>query len=56
MSSTPRDPSAVPDGIHDTGDLRRIWDALEQLADQVDAHAPDDPVDPQTPADGAHTA
>ncbi|MFC7431892.1 MULTISPECIES: hypothetical protein [unclassified Agrococcus] len=26
-------------GIHDTGDLARIWDALEALARRLDEHA-----------------
>lgn len=39
MSTDEQDPDAVPDGIHDTDDIRRIWDALEVLADKVDGTA-----------------
>ena len=42
MSTDEQDPTAVPGGIHDTGDLDRIWDALEQLADRVDEAASGD--------------
>lgn len=36
MSTEEHAQQAVPDGIQDTGDLERIWDALERLAGRVD--------------------
>ncbi|SDH49237.1 hypothetical protein [Agrococcus jejuensis] len=49
MSTDEQDQTAVPDGIHDTGDLGRLWDALEHLAGKVDAAAPDPAIDEEGP-------
>lgn len=40
MSTDEHEQPGVPDGIQDTGDLTRIWDALELLAGRVDRPDP----------------
>lgn len=45
MSTEDHESSGGPDGIQDTGDLGRLWDALEQLADRLDHATPAEDVD-----------
>lgn len=45
MTPAEHGPAAHEGGIHDTGELARLWDALEALARRVDeraARGPDD--------------
>ena len=51
MDRDQQDAAAAPDGAGGTGDLARIWDEIERLADRIDraprheraAEAGDDP-------------
>lgn len=45
MTPKQQGPAAHEGGIHDTGELARLWDAIEALARRVDeraARGPDD--------------
>ncbi|WP_186329430.1 hypothetical protein [Agrococcus jejuensis] len=45
MSTDDHEQQAAPSGINDTGDLSRIWDALEQIAGKIDGGVPEPAVE-----------